>query len=123
MADKVAERLQSSGVSLDGRANTIVRTSHIPEIQGGFFDDTQVLTWFTHNYRVVSDEIGRGIKATSDSDPTTSNLLQSAQDLIDKYQWQMRAHLQSTPTDPNSGANINNNVPLAPAGTPSQPMK
>ncbi len=122
-ADRVAERLQSIGVSSDGRANTIVRTSRIAEIQGGFFDDAQVLLWFTRNYRVVSDQIGRGIKATSDSDPTTSNLLQSVQDVIDKYQWQMRAHLQSTPTDPNTGASLNNNVPIAPAGAPTQPIR
>ena len=121
-ADEVAERLQSIGVSSDGRANTIVRTSAIPEYPGGFTDDAQVLTWFTHNYKVVSDEIGQGIEATEKTDPSTSNLLQEVQNVIDKYQWQMRAHLQSTPTDPNTGAAINNGQPALPPGTPTQPI-
>lgn len=122
-ADMVAERLQSIGVSSDGRATTIIRTSAIPEIAGGFFDDAQVLLWFSHNYKVVSDEIGKGIKATNDSDPTTSNLLQTVQAVIDKYQWQMRAHIQSTPTDANTGADLNSNRPIAPAGKPSPPIR
>lgn len=122
-ADQVAERLQAVGVSSDGRATTIVRTSHVPEIPGGFMDDAQVLTWFTKYYRTVSQEIGVGIKATNDSDPTTSNLLQGVQHDIDKYQWQTRAHLQSTPTDPNTGADLNNGRPVVPAGAPTSPSR
>lgn len=121
-ADEVAERLQGVGVSSDGRANTIVRTSRIPEFPGGFVDDAQVIQWFAQYYRVTSDEIGRGIKATNDSDPTTSNLLQEVQHAIDKYQWQMRAMIQSTPTDPNTGADLNNGRSFAPAGRPSAPL-
>ena len=36
-ADMVAERLQSIGVSSDGRATTIVRTSKVPEIPAAFW--------------------------------------------------------------------------------------
>lgn len=121
-ADRVAERLQSIGVSSDGRATTIIRTSKIPEAPGGFFDDAQVLLSFSRHYKTVSDEIGRGIKATEQSDPTTSNLLQEVQDIIDKYQWQMRAHLQATPTDPNGGASINNGEIMAPRSGASSPQ-
>ena len=121
-ADEVAERLQGIGVSSDGRATTIVRTSRIPEFPGGFIDDAQVIQWFAQYYRVTSDEIGQGIKATNDSDPTTSNLLQEVQHAIDKYQWQMRAMIQATPTDPNTGAYLNNGRPIAPAGRPSAPL-
>ena len=106
-ADEVAERLLAIGVSADGRANTIVRTSRIPEYAGGFTDDAQVIGWFARYYKVTSDELGQGIKATEDADPTTSNLLQEVQHAIDKYQWQMRAMIQPTPTDPNSGADLN----------------
>lgn len=122
-ADEVAERLQAIGVSSDGRANTIVRTSRVPEFPGGFVDDAQVIGWFARNYRVVSDEIGQGIKATEDTDPTTSNLLQEVQHAIDKYQWQMRAFIQATPTDPNTGADLNNGQPFAPAGRPTPPLQ
>lgn len=121
-ADEVAERLQGIGVSSDGRASTIVRTSRIAEFPGGFVDDAQVIQWFAQYYRVTSDEIAQGIKATNDSDPTTSNLLQEVQHAIDKYQWQMRAMIQATPTDPNTGADLNNGRPFAPAGRPSAPL-
>lgn len=112
-ADEVAERLLAIGVSSDGRANTIVRTSRIPEYPAGFVDDAQVIGWFARNYKVTSDEIGQGIKASEDKDPTTSNLLQEVQHAIDKYQWQMRAMIQPTPTDPNTGADINAGRPVA----------
>lgn len=118
-ADEVAERLLAIGVSSDGRANTIVRTSRIPEYPGGFVDDAQVIGWFARHYKVTSDEIGQGIKATEDKDPTTSNLLQEVQHAIDKYQWQMRAMIQPSPTDPNGGAEINAGRPVATlAGSP-----
>ena len=117
-ADMIAERLQSIGVSSDGRATTIVRTSKLPEITGGFLDDAQVIALFAGNYRTVSDEIGQGIEATSDSDPTTSNLLQEVQAAIDKYQWQVRAFVQATPNDPNTGTDINNGRPVAIQGDP-----
>ncbi len=113
-ADEVAERLLAIGASADGRANTIVRTSRVPEMPGGFIDDAQVITWFATNYRVVSDEIGQGIKASEDGDPTTSNLLQEVQHAIDKYQWQMRAMIQPTPTDANSEADLNGGRPVPP---------
>lgn len=121
-ADEVAERLQSIGVSSDGRANTIIRTSAIPEYPGGFTDDAQVIQWFARYYKVVSDEIGQGIKATEDTDPSSSNLLQEVQNVIDKYQWQMRAHLQSTPTDPNTGADLNNGRPVVSPAAPTPPV-
>jgi starvation-inducible DNA-binding protein len=117
-ADEVAERLLAIGASADGRANTIVRTSRLPEYPGGFTDDAQVVAIFARNYRVVSDEVGQAIKATEDGDPTTSNLLQEVQHAIDKYQWQMRAMIQPTPTDQNSGTDLNGGRPIAmPAGT------
>lgn len=122
-ADMTAERLQSIGVSSDGRANTIIRNSRIPEYPGGFTDDAQVIQWFAKYYKTTSDEIGEGIKATNDSDPSTSNLLQEVQNVIDKYQWQMRAHFQSTATDPNTNAEINNNRPVVSANKPSPPIQ
>ncbi len=115
-ADMIAERLQSIGVSSDGRATTIVRTSRQPEIPGGFLDDAFVISTFATNYRTVSDEIGQGIESTSESDPTTSNLLQEVQAAIDKYQWQVRAFVQASNTDPNTGADINNGQPVGIAG-------
>jgi starvation-inducible DNA-binding protein len=45
-----------------------------------------VVAWFTGTYKVVGDEIRQAILDTQDSDPTTSNLLQETEHVIDKYQ-------------------------------------
>jgi len=126
-ADTIAERLLSIGVSADGRANTIVKTSGVPEIPGGFLDDAQILVWFTNAYKRVGEEVHAAIKTTEDVDPTTSNLLQEVEHGIAKYQWQMRAQLQRTHTDPNTGWDLNDNKPVdlsgqqAPAQAPTKP--
>ncbi len=126
-ADTIAERLLAVGVSADGRANTIVKTSGVPEIPGGFLDDAQILAWFTNAYKRVGEEVHAAIKATEDVDPTTSNLLQEVEHGIAKYQWQMRAQLQRTHTDPNTGWDLNDNKPVdlqgqqAPAQAPAKP--
>ncbi|MDP4006448.1 DNA starvation/stationary phase protection protein [Methylobacterium sp. NEAU K] len=111
-ADTIAERLLAVGSSADGRANTIVKTSGVPEIPGGFLDDAQILSWFTNAYKRVGEEVNAAIKATEDVDPTTSNLLQEVEHGIAKYQWQMRAQLQRTRTDPNTGRDLNDNKPV-----------
>ena len=111
-ADMVAERLLAIGSSADGRASTIVKTSRVPEMPGGYQDDAQVITWWTSTYKVVGDEIRQSIKDTNDPDPTSSNLLQEVETGIDKYQWQMRAFVQATPTDQNTGWDLNDNKPV-----------
>ncbi len=103
-ADRVAERLLSIGASADGRANTIVKTSKVPEIPGGFMDGAAEMAWFTDVYKTVGDEVRQAVRDTNDPDPTSSNLLQEVENAIDVYQWQTRAFLQQTPTNPNTGA-------------------
>lgn len=112
LADTIAERLLSIGSSSDGRATTIVKTSKLPEIPGGFLDDAQVLTWFTMAYKTVGEEVKTAISQTNDIDPSTSNLLQEVEHVIAKYQWQFRAEFQKTSTDPNNGSNLNNGRPV-----------
>jgi starvation-inducible DNA-binding protein len=119
-ADEVAERLLAIGSSVDGRANTIVRTSGVPEIPGGFLDDARVIVWSTDAYMKVGDEIRAGVIDTNEPDPTTSNLLQDVELGVDKYQWQMRVHVQRTATDANNGWDLNDNKPVdLPSRTPS----
>ena len=127
-ADMVAQRLLAIGSSSDGRATTIVQTSAIPEMPGGFLDDAQLIVWWTNTYKVVGDELRQAIRDTNEPDPTSSNLLQSVEQASDEYQWFFRAMVQATPTDKNSGWNLNDNKPVdlpdqVPAGQPpaSQP--
>lgn len=128
LADMVAQRLLAIGSSSDGRATTIVQTSAIPEMPGGFLNDAQLIVWWTNTYKIVGDELRQAIRDTSEPDPTTSNLLQSVEQQIDEYQWFFRAMVQATPTDKNLGWDLNDNKPVdlpdqVPAGQPpaSQP--
>ena len=111
-ADRVAERLLTIGSSADGRATTIVQSSSVPEMPGGFQDDAQVITWWTGAYKLVGDEIRQAVRDTNEPDPTSSNLLQEVENAIGKYQWQMRAFVQATPTDRNTGWDLNDNKPV-----------
>lgn len=111
-ADDVAERQLSVGASSDGRAITIVAASRLPEIPGGFLDDAQVIQFFTYQYETVGQRIHQRVGDVEKVDPTTANLLQEVEHIIEKYQWQMRAFLQNTPTDPNTGFDINNGKPV-----------
>ncbi|GJE13712.1 Adaptive-response sensory-kinase SasA [Methylobacterium longum] len=52
------------------------------------------------------------VEATEKVDPTTSNLLQEVEHGIAKYQWQMRAPIQRTRTDPNTGWDLNDSKPV-----------
>ncbi len=112
-ADDTAERMLSVGASSDGRAITIVASSRLPEIPAGFIDDAQVIQFFIYQYETVGQRIFQRIGDVEKADPTTANQLQEVEAAIEKYQWQMRAFLQNTPTDLNSGFDINNKpVPL-----------
>jgi len=110
----VAQRMLQIGGSSDGRATTIVRSSRIHEIPGGFLDSAYVVAWFTEAYKITGDRIDTNMRAISQSDPTTANLLQTVETAIAEYQWQMRAFIQPTSTNPNSGSDFNNGKP-APA--------
>lgn len=115
-ADDVAERMLAVGSSSDGRAPVIVGSSNLPEIPGGFIDDARVLNFFTQQYATVAQRVFKRIKDVEDADPTTSNLLQEVEAALEKYQWQMRAHLQPTNTDANSGASLNGGAPVLNGG-------
>lgn len=112
-ADMCAERMLAIGPSSDGRASTVVRGSALPEIPGGYLDDAQVIARFTNAYK-TGEEVRAGIE---DADPTTSNLLQEIELNLEKHQWEMRAFVQGTVTDPNAGRDINDGKPI---GLPSR---
>ena len=106
LSDVVAERMLAVGSPADGRPQTIIDRAELPEIAEGFVDDAWCLTFFAQQYATVSDRLFERITELEDGDPTSANLLQEVEQEIDKDQWQMRAHLQPTPTDRNTGADI-----------------
>ena len=106
MGDVVAERLVAVGSPADGRPRAIIDGADLPDIAEGFVDDAWCLQFFSQQYASVSGRLLERITDLDDGDPTSANLLQEVQQLLDKHQWQMRAHFQATSTDRNSGADI-----------------
>lgn len=115
-ADRVAERMLSIGVASDGRAETIVETAEMPVILGGFIDDAEVLRFFIDELVLVGSRTRQRITDTEDLDPTTSILLQEVEYTLAQYEWQYRAHAQSTPADAQNGSELNqdNSTPCRP---------
>lgn len=72
------------------------------------------MRFFIDELKLVGDRTRQRIKDTEDIDPTTSNLLQEVEYTLGQYQWQYRAHAQSTPTDNQNGSELNqdNSAPL-----------
>jgi starvation-inducible DNA-binding protein len=106
IGDIVAERLVAVGSPADGRPQAIIDQADLPEIAEGFVDDAWCLEFFSQQYASVSGRLLERITDLEDADPTSANLLQEVQQLVDKNHWQMRAHFQRTPTDRNTGADI-----------------
>ncbi|HSQ31283.1 MAG TPA: ferritin-like domain-containing protein [Gemmatimonadaceae bacterium] len=99
MTDEVAERLLSTGNPADGRPRTIVERSPIAEMPDGLLDDSWLLAYFAEQYAVVADRLLERIGDIEEDDPTSANLLQEVEHLVEKNQWQVRAHLEARPTD------------------------
>lgn len=95
MADTVAERLLAVGSPADGRPRTIVERAPIAEIPGGLLDDTWILSYFTEQYAAVGERLRERVGKIEEDDPTSANLLQEVEHLVEKDQWQMRAHLEA----------------------------
>jgi starvation-inducible DNA-binding protein len=93
-ADDFAERVLHLGYSVDGRYDTIARTTTIPEFPAGYLTDNESLRLLVERVTVLQREIYKGIRETEQSDPPTSNRLQDLAYSVDKNLWQLRIHLQ-----------------------------
>ena len=107
-ADTFAERVLSVGYSVDGRYATIAKTTLITEMPAGYVSDDASIKLLIDRVTILQKEVYRDIRATNDSDPTTSNQLQSLAYDIDKNLWQLRIHLQKP-------GGTGDNLPYAPA--------
>ena len=107
-ADIFAERDLSLGYSVDGRYATIAKTTRIPEMPAGYVADNEALKLLIDRVTVLQKEVYRDMRDVNDSDPPTSNQLQSLAYDTDKNLWQLRIHLQKP-------GGTGENLPYAPA--------
>ena len=93
-ADVFAERQLSLGFSVDGRYQTIARTTKIPDMPAGYVTDNDSLKLLIDRVTVFQKEVYQYIRETSDSDPPTSNKFQDLAYDVDHNLWQLRIHLK-----------------------------
>ncbi|MFJ9472061.1 Dps family protein [Streptomyces caniferus] len=90
-ADTVAERASAIGVSPDGRAVTVAKTSGISEITDGWIKDGDVVRAMVEALSAVIGRMRERIVATADPDPVSQDLFIGLTADLEKHHWMFQA--------------------------------
>lgn len=90
-ADTVAERAAAIGVTPDGRAGTVARTSGIDAVTDGWVKDTQVVQILVEALGAVIARMRERIDATAERDPVTQDILIGLTADLEKFHWMFQA--------------------------------
>ncbi|MFF4224221.1 Dps family protein [Streptomyces sp. L500] len=90
-ADTVAERASALGVSPDGRAETVAKTSGIGTIGSGWTKDTDAVRTLVEALGAVITRMRERVRATADPDPVTQDLLIGLTGDLEKHHWMFQA--------------------------------
>ncbi len=93
-ADLFAERVLQVGYSVDGRYDTIAKTTRIALLPPGYQTDNESIKLQIERQTELQKEVYEDIDLLEKSDPVTANKLQDLAYGIDKNLWQLRIHLQ-----------------------------
>jgi starvation-inducible DNA-binding protein len=94
-ADEVAERIAALGVSPEGTPGAIVRDREWDDYSVGRDTVQAHLAALDLVYNGVIEDIRKAIKVTDDLDPVTQDILIDQAAELEKFQWFVRAHLES----------------------------
>ncbi|GII90226.1 Dps family protein [Sinosporangium siamense] len=89
--DTVAERASAIGAHPDGRASTVVKTSHVPQLDGGSIEDGKVVAAMTDILESIIARMRERIEVTAETDPVTQDLLDAVAHDLEKHHWMMQA--------------------------------
>ncbi|MBL1093786.1 MULTISPECIES: DNA starvation/stationary phase protection protein [unclassified Streptomyces] len=89
--DTVAERAAAIGVSPDGRAATVAKTSGINEVQDGWIKDGDVVRAMVNALGAVIGRMRERIIATDEPDPVTQDILIGLTADLEKHHWMFQA--------------------------------
>ncbi|BDM71823.1 DNA starvation/stationary phase protection protein [Streptomyces nigrescens] len=89
--DTVAERAAAVGVSPDGRAATVAKTSGINEMQDGWIKDGDVVRAMVNALGAVIGRMRERIIATDEPDPVTQDILIGLTADLEKHHWMFQA--------------------------------
>ncbi|MFC5065526.1 Dps family protein [Actinomycetospora atypica] len=89
--DQVAERAATLGVSPDGRAETVAKTSGLPAFDEGWHSVEEVTAAVVEILAVLIQRHRARIAATSDADPVTEDLLIGQTAALEEAHWMWQA--------------------------------
>jgi len=90
-ADTVAERASAIGVSPDGRAGTVAKTSGIDTVTDDWVKDTEVVNVLVAALGAVINRMRQRIDATAEPDPVTQDILIGLTADLEKAHWMFQA--------------------------------
>jgi starvation-inducible DNA-binding protein len=90
-SDTVAERASALGVSPDGRAGTVSRTSGIDTVTDGWVKDDEVVGIMVAALDAVITRMRERITATDEPDPVTQDILIQITADLEKEHWMFQA--------------------------------
>ncbi|MGA5566571.1 Dps family protein [Streptomyces platensis] len=93
-ADTVAERAAAIGVSPDGRAVTVAKTSGIAEVKDGWIKDGDVVRAMVEALGAVIGRMRERILATAEADPVSQDILIGLTADLEKHHWMFQAEAQ-----------------------------
>jgi starvation-inducible DNA-binding protein len=90
-ADTVAERAAAIGVSPDGRAATVAKTSGIDTVTDNWVKDTEVVEILVAALGSVITRMRQRIEATEHPDPVSQDILIGITADLEKFHWMFQA--------------------------------
>lgn len=90
-SDTVAERAAAIGVTPDGRAGTVDKTSGIDTVTDGWVKDTEVVEILVAALDVLITRMRERIGATAEPDPVSQDILIGLTADLEKFHWMFQA--------------------------------
>ena len=90
-SDTVAERASAIGVTPDGRAGTVAKTSGVDTVTDGWVKDTEVVDIMVAALDAVITRMRERITATDKPDPVSQDILIGITADLEKYHWMFQA--------------------------------
>lgn len=90
-SDTVAERASAIGVSPDGRAGTVAKTSGIDTVTNGWVKDAEVVEIMVAGLHAVITRMRERIEVTEKPDPVTQDILIGLTADLEKFHWMFQA--------------------------------
>ncbi|MDI5967014.1 DNA starvation/stationary phase protection protein [Streptomyces sp. SL13] len=90
-ADTVAERASALGVSPDGRAETVAKTSGMDSVTDGWINDKDVVDVMVAGLAAVILRVRERIQSTDAPDPVTQDILIGLCADLEKHHWMFQA--------------------------------